>query len=38
MKIYEAANKEQRVILERSIAAFAGSMNAFKELDWCCVR
>ncbi|KAI9707991.1 MAG: hypothetical protein M1820_004410 [Bogoriella megaspora] len=38
LKMYEAANDEQRKVLNRAIEAFAGSMEAFKDLEWCCVK
>lgn len=38
LKMYEAANGEQRKVLEQAIQAFAGSIAAFKELEWCCVK
>ena len=38
MKMHEVANGEQRKVLERAIQAFAGSMDAFEKLEWCCVK
>ncbi|KAI9656887.1 MAG: hypothetical protein M1821_003526 [Bathelium mastoideum] len=38
LKMHQAASKEQKKVLERAIEAFAGSMDAFKKPEWCCVK
>ena len=36
LEMYEKANEEQKKLILRKVEAFAGSMEKFKELEWCC--
>jgi hypothetical protein len=35
--IYEAANTEQKVVVDRAVEVFAGSWEELEKLQWCCL-
>lgn len=38
IEIRDQANEEEQATINRAITEFAGSLEQFKQLDWCCLR